>query len=92
MGLWKVGEQERDLRMVVFEVSDFGYGEEGGRGRCSGDWKQFLLSQICIGCCQGYVKGLLVLSIVSYLFRVSCWVVEWGSGVFFVLFLFVQVL
>lgn len=39
MGPWKVGEQERDLRMVVLEASDPGYGEEGGRGRCSGDWK-----------------------------------------------------
>ena len=39
MGPWKIGEQERDLRIVVFEASDPGCGEEDVRGRCVRDWQ-----------------------------------------------------
>lgn len=39
VGSWKIGEQERDLRIGVFEASSPGCGEADGGGRCVQDWR-----------------------------------------------------
>lgn len=81
MGPWKIGEQERDLRIVVFEARDPGCGEEDVRGRCVRDRQQlFPRARSARTVVRKTSKGLLALSAASHLPGDSCQAAGWGSG------------